>query len=161
MHASSGLSLTFMRRTLSLIFLLSGVSALVFETLWFRLVGLSLGNSVWSASLVLSAFMGGMAIGNVLTARLGNRISRPILLYVALELTIGIVGATLVFDWKVAGYEGDSFFKYGAVILASIIVFFETGAVLFKETIKEMILSVPLDQTVLHLSSICSSCWGW
>ncbi len=86
-----------MRITLSLIFFLSGVSALIFETLWFRLVGLSLGNSIWSASLVLGAFMGGLALGNALTARLGNRISRPILLYVGLELVIGLVGASLVF----------------------------------------------------------------
>ncbi len=86
-----------MRITLSLIFFLSGVSALIFETLWFRLVGLSLGNSIWSASLVLGAFMGGLALGNVLTARLGNRIARPILLYVGLELAIGLAGASLVF----------------------------------------------------------------
>lgn len=86
-----------MRITLGLIFFLSGVSALIFETLWFRLVGLSLGNSIWSASLVLGAFMGGIALGNALTARLGSRLSRPILLYVGLELVIGIVGASLVF----------------------------------------------------------------
>lgn len=82
---------------LSAIFFLSGVSALIFETLWFRLVGLTLGNSVWSASLVLGAFMGGIALGNVLTARLGSRMSRPMLVYVGLELVIGIVGASLVF----------------------------------------------------------------
>jgi len=46
----------------SLIFFLSGVSALIFETLWFRLAGLSLGNSVWSVRLFLAAFMAGFAI---------------------------------------------------------------------------------------------------
>ena len=86
-----------MSRIFYAIFFLSGAAALLFETLWFRLVGLSLGNSIWSASLVLGAFMGGMALGNALTARLGNRISRPILLYVGLELVIGLVGALLVF----------------------------------------------------------------
>ncbi len=85
-----------MRNVLALIFFLSGVSALVFETLWFRLVGLTLGNSVWSASLVLAAFMAGIALGNALTARFGNRIARPIFLYAGLEITIGVVGAALV-----------------------------------------------------------------
>ena len=59
-----------MRATLGLIFFLSGASALIFESLWFRLAGLSLGNSVWSASLVLAAFMGGLALGNGIVARL-------------------------------------------------------------------------------------------
>ena len=52
------------------IFFVSGIAGLTFETLWFRLAGLSLGNSVWSASLVLAAFMGGLTLGNGLVARL-------------------------------------------------------------------------------------------
>lgn len=41
-----------MRSTLALNFVLSGASARIFESLWFRLAGQSLGNSVRSASLV-------------------------------------------------------------------------------------------------------------
>ena len=85
-----------MRSTLILIFFLSGVSALVFQSLWFRLAGLTLGNSVWSASLVLAAFMGGMALGNGLVARFHNRLSRPVRMYAALELAIGLVGILAV-----------------------------------------------------------------
>jgi predicted membrane-bound spermidine synthase len=75
---------------LFLIFFLSGIAGLTFETLWFRLAGLSLGNSVWSASLVLAAFMGGLTLGNGLVARLHARIARPIRLYALLELGIGV-----------------------------------------------------------------------
>ena len=85
-----------MPAALVLIFFLSGASALVFEALWFRLAGLSLGNSVWSASLVLAAFMGGLALGNGLAARLGGRIARPIRLYAGLEILIGASGAAVV-----------------------------------------------------------------
>ena len=77
------------------IFFLSGIAGLTFETLWFRLAGLSLGNSVWSAALVLAAFMGGLTLGNGLVARLHGRIARPIRLYAVLELGIG-VGSFLV-----------------------------------------------------------------
>ena len=80
---------------LVLIFFLSGIAGLTFETLWFRLAGLSLGNSVWSASLVLAAFMGGLALGNGLVARLHSRIAQPIRLYALLEFAIG-VGSFLV-----------------------------------------------------------------
>jgi predicted membrane-bound spermidine synthase len=77
------------------IFFLSGVAGLIFETLWFRLAGLSLGNSVWSASLVLAAFMGGLTLGNGLVARYHSRIAQSIRLYALLELAIGI-GSFLV-----------------------------------------------------------------
>lgn len=85
-----------MRLTLALIFFLSGASALIFESLWFRLAGLSLGNSVWSASLVLAAFMGGLALGNGLVARFHRRVRRPLRLYAILELTIGVSGIVVV-----------------------------------------------------------------
>jgi spermidine synthase len=77
------------------IFFLSGIAGLTFETLWFRLAGLSLGNSVWSASLVLAAFMGGLTLGNALVARFHSRVVHPIALYARLELAIGI-GSFLV-----------------------------------------------------------------
>ena len=81
-----------MSPTLVLIFFLSGVAALIFEALWFRLAGLSLGNSVWSATLVLAAFMAGLSLGNALIARLHHRVVNPLRLYASLELAIGIGG---------------------------------------------------------------------
>jgi spermidine synthase len=85
-----------MSATLIPIFFLSGFAALAFEALWFRLASLSLGNSVWSATLVLAAFMGGLSLGNALVARLHRRIARPVQLYAVLELAIGIGGLAVV-----------------------------------------------------------------
>ena len=56
------------------IFFVSGASALIFETLWFRQAGLAFGNSIWASSLVLSGFMGGLALGSALAARYGTRL---------------------------------------------------------------------------------------
>ena len=78
------------------IFFISGVAGLTFETLWFRLAGLSLGNSVWSASLVLAAFMAGLTLGNGLVARFHSRVEHPIRLYARLELAIGVVSFLVV-----------------------------------------------------------------
>jgi len=77
-------------------FFLSGASALVFETLWFRQAGLALGNSVWASSLVLAAFMFGLAAGNAATARFGHRIRRPVRFYALLEIAVGASGLALV-----------------------------------------------------------------
>ena len=52
-----------MKILLCFVFFLSGVAGLVFEALWFRMAGLTFGNSVWASSLVLSSFMGGLALG--------------------------------------------------------------------------------------------------
>ena len=48
---------------LPLAFLASGAAALLFEVLWFRALGRVLGNTVWVAALVLTAFMLGIALG--------------------------------------------------------------------------------------------------
>ena len=42
-----------MTALLCVLFFLSGVAALLFETLWFRQAGLAFGNGVWASSLVL------------------------------------------------------------------------------------------------------------
>lgn len=85
-----------MTAVLSLVFFLSGAAALIFETLWFYQAGLSLGNTVWASSLVLSSFMGGLALGNGITGWLGHRVKRPIRLYAWLEALIGVTGVAIV-----------------------------------------------------------------
>ncbi len=77
-------------------FFVSGASALVFETLWFSQAGLAFGNSVWASSLVLSAFMGGLALGSWLAVRLGDRLGPPIRTYAGLEILIAVSGVLLV-----------------------------------------------------------------
>jgi predicted membrane-bound spermidine synthase len=78
------------------VFFLSGLSALVFETLWFRLAGLTFGNSVYASSVVLASFMCGLAIGNALAARYGDQLARPVRSYAILEVVIGAMGFGLV-----------------------------------------------------------------
>jgi predicted membrane-bound spermidine synthase len=78
------------------VFLLSGASALLFETVWFRLAGLALGNSVWASSLVLASFMGGLGLGNLLSLKYGARLKKPVRTYAALELLIGLAGLGIV-----------------------------------------------------------------
>ncbi|HKJ24429.1 MAG TPA: spermidine synthase, partial [Myxococcota bacterium] len=74
----------------------SGAAALLFETLWFRVAGLTLGNGVWAGSIVLAAFMAGLALGNALAARRADHVARPARLYGLLEATIGLSGFLLV-----------------------------------------------------------------
>ncbi|HEY3055642.1 MAG TPA: spermidine synthase [Thermoanaerobaculia bacterium] len=80
---------------LSLIFFLSGAAALLFETLWFRLSGLTFGNTAWASALVLTSFMSGLAAGNLLAARI-VRNRDALKLYGTIEACIAVAGLSLV-----------------------------------------------------------------
>src|SRR5262245_39291411 len=92
-----------MAALLTAAFFASGASALIFETLWFRQAGLAFGNSIWASSLVLSAFMAGLALGNALAARVGPRLANPVRVYAYAEAAIALTGAGLVYVLPVLG----------------------------------------------------------
>src|ERR1051326_9282517 len=87
---------------LSVVLFLSGISALIFETLWLRLSGLAFGNSIWAAALILSSFMAGLALGTAIAASTKFR-SQPLKLYAALEITVAVFGCTIVFALPIIG----------------------------------------------------------
>ena len=74
----------------------SGAAGLLFETLWFRVTGLSLGNDMWASNIVLASFMTGLAAGNGLASRYGPRLQRPLQLYAIVEAIVGLAGLAVV-----------------------------------------------------------------
>jgi len=78
-----------------LIFFISGVAALVYQVLWLRMFTLVLGNSLFSTSVVLSAFLCGLALGSWLIGKYVRQKKDILLIYVFLELGIAL-GAILV-----------------------------------------------------------------
>ncbi len=70
----------------------SGFAALIYQSTWAQYLGLIVGHSAYAQSLVLILFMGGMAGGAALTARVIARIKRPILWYVGVELFLAVCG---------------------------------------------------------------------
>ena len=82
---------------MALICFLSGAAGLVFETTWFHRAGLVFGSSVWSTTLVLSSFMGGLTVGAALVARFGTRIRQFLVAYAAAEFTVAGAGILITF----------------------------------------------------------------
>jgi len=72
-----------------LVFLVSGASALVYQVIWSRWLGLVFGNTTASVSIILSAFMGGLAIGSHVVGKRLPRIVNPLRAYALVELGIG------------------------------------------------------------------------
>ncbi len=73
-----------------LIYFFSGVCSLIDEVIWVRLLKLTLGNTVYASSVVVSVFMGGLALGAFIMARWADRIKNRLKLYALLELIITI-----------------------------------------------------------------------
>lgn len=91
-----------------LLFIASGFAGLIYESVWTHYLKLYLGHAAYAQSLVLIVFMGGMALGSALCARVSARIRNPLLAYAAIEAAIGL--CALVFheifvaatDWSYA-----------------------------------------------------------
>lgn len=96
---------------LSGVVFLSGISALIFQTLWLRLSGLAFGNSIWAAALILSSFMAGLAIGSAIAASRRRLPLRPLHLYAVLELAVAFFGCTLVFGLPLLGESMHPLFQ--------------------------------------------------
>ncbi|MBT3025860.1 MAG: spermidine synthase [Candidatus Thiodiazotropha sp. (ex Ctena orbiculata)] len=76
------------------VFALSGFSGLIYESIWSHYLKLFLGHASYAQVLVLAIFMGGMAIGSALAAKLSNRLTNLILWYGIVEGIIGLFGLT-------------------------------------------------------------------
>jgi len=89
----------------------SGMAALLFETLFFRLAGLAFGNSVWASSIVLTGFMAGLGLGNLWALGPGARSRRPARVYAAVEAVAGVSGLLLVLALPIVALALAPFFS--------------------------------------------------
>lgn len=99
------------------IFVLSGFSGLIYQSIWTQYLGLFLGHSSYAQSLVLILFMGGMAVGAWLVSRWSSRVRRPLLAYAVIEVLIGLLG--LCFDGIYHGLTGWAYDQLLPILPAS------------------------------------------
>jgi len=79
------------------LFALSGLSCLIYESLWVRVLSLGVGSTSAALSIVLSIFFTGLAIGSVVAGRWAPRLKNPLRAYAFLEGLIGILGFLIIF----------------------------------------------------------------
>ncbi len=70
-------------------FFVSGISGLIYEVVWNRLLGLVFGNTVFATSTLLTAYMAGLSLGSYLSGKYAYRIKRGLSAYAYLEIGIG------------------------------------------------------------------------
>jgi spermidine synthase len=101
------------RRFLLGVFVVSGFTGLIYESIWSHYLKLFLGHAAYAQSLVLAIFMGGMALGSWAVARYSYRIRRLLWAYVWVE---GLIGALGLFFHPT--FVAASNFSFAAVIPA-------------------------------------------
>jgi len=85
------------RLLISGLFLFSGAAALVYQVVWMRKLALIFGASQPAVSIVLSAFMAGLALGGVAGGRIAERVRRPLRSYALLEAGVALAALVLPF----------------------------------------------------------------
>ena len=76
------------------LFFLSGSTALIYQVVWHRLLGLYTGTDVYAATIIVGAFMAGLGCGSLAGGRAANRLSRRscLLAFAVAELATGLFG---------------------------------------------------------------------
>lgn len=80
-----------LKPALFVVFTVSGFSGLIYESIWSHYLKLMLGHAAYAQTLVLSIFMGGMALGAWLASQYSKRIAKPLLVYSAAEMGVGLL----------------------------------------------------------------------
>lgn len=82
---------------------LAGLASLVYEVVWIRQLGLSLGSTAVAFSVMLSAFLGGLALGGWYMGRRADRVPSPFLMLARIELAAGVLGVLAIPALAVVG----------------------------------------------------------
>lgn len=89
---------------MGILFFLSGGTSLVYQVVWMRQLSLFFGSDVYAVATTLSVFMAGLSLGSLLASRIGDSLRRPMIVYGAFEVVIGLYA--LVFPVVLFGMEG-------------------------------------------------------
>lgn len=74
------------------LFFLSGVSGLIYEVVWSRMLVLVIGNTSLATSTILAAFMAGLSLGSYYWGRyIESSASRPLAVFGYLETGVGML----------------------------------------------------------------------
>jgi spermidine synthase len=77
------------------VFFASGLSALLYQVIWQRLLAIFSGSDVYSATVIVAAFMAGLGLGSLAGGHAADRVSRrtSLALFAGTELAVGAFGA--------------------------------------------------------------------
>ncbi|MEN9497989.1 MAG: hypothetical protein RL750_888 [Bacteroidota bacterium] len=82
-----------MSKRLLLLFFFSGISAIIYQVVWQRVLFASFGTNVEAVTIIVSVFMFGLGVGSLFGGRLADASAHSLIRYfVAFEVSIGVFG---------------------------------------------------------------------
>lgn len=90
--------------TLTAMVLCAGVASLLYEVLWVRQLGLSLGSTAVATSVMLSAFLGGLAIGSWLIGKKADTVPSAFKWLAFIEIAAALMGLASIPLLSAAGH---------------------------------------------------------
>lgn len=103
---------------LSLLFFVSGVSALIYQVAWQRMLFSVLGSDIESVTIIVSAFMLGLGLGALVGGRVIDLVpNKAVLLFSGVEIGIGVFG---VFSKSIILGVSSYFYSESSIITALI-----------------------------------------
>lgn len=124
----------------AILFIISGAAGLIYQIVWFKFLGLFLGNTTHAQMIVLATFLGGLAAGNFVIGKRADDVKNPARFYALLEIGIGIycffypflsLNLGELFLKTAANYSIDSssfVFYFFRFLLAALLLFIPTFA---------------------------------
>ncbi|OHE01769.1 MAG: hypothetical protein A2W82_10950 [Sulfurimonas sp. RIFCSPLOWO2_12_36_12] len=94
--SEEGDNATLVKWVVSLFLLLSGASALIYQVLWVRLLGLSIGSTTISISIVLAVFFLGLGAGSYFAGSIIKRFKNALKIYLFVEAGIALSAIVLL-----------------------------------------------------------------
>ncbi len=76
----------------SILFLISGVAALIYQVIWVRLLEQYFGVTMVAVTLIVAAFMAGLGLGSLIGGRIARRVRSALAAFGLVELGIGLFG---------------------------------------------------------------------
>ena len=73
------------------IFAVSGFCAMSYEVIWTKLLGLVVGPTTYSFTIVLVTFITGLALGSMIFGWLGDKMKRPVWLLISTQIAAGLL----------------------------------------------------------------------
>ncbi len=100
----------FQQNAALLIFAISGFAAMAYEVIWTRLLGLIIGPTTYSFTIVLTTFIIGLALGATLFGYLADRSKNPFRLLLLTQIAAALLALTI------SQILGDSQFLFAKLI---------------------------------------------
>jgi len=110
-------------------FMISGMTALIYEVVWSRPLQLIFGSTIYAVSTILTTFLVGFSLGSYLFRNIADETKNPLRLFAIIELGIGLYGLIILWLFKILpsiylsimNNPGIQFIQFGVLFLALII----------------------------------------